>query len=294
MNNSCKNLLTILSVIWLFAMLSSCGVQSSVQSAPARFSPADILAQIELPGRSEEGEIIHVQWIYEELEGLPTNAAEPQFMRTIHEVWAESESPWRFHLSTRIEPEGLLLYDHGWDGVQIWNYSYGDDPLHAVLRLPETDEMPSTAWDVTSFIDLTTDLLVQAQEDPNRLREIGVEEIEPWGKVRSIAYNWDGATGATRIYAGYSHTILFKVTEENHWLIEWMDIIHTDEGDVVHRRHQLTAWEELDSSEVGSETWTFIFPEWVAIVEELPESTPIVTEVEEPARTILGLEEKDF
>jgi hypothetical protein len=121
-----------------------------------------------------------------------------------------------------------------------------------------------------------------------------VKEIDPWGEVRSIAYDWDGVTAVTRLYAGYPHTLIFKVAVENYWLIEWSDIIHTDKGDVVHRRYQLTAREEMDSTQVIIDPWIISFPAGVDFVEKLPDPIPVVNTEEEPSRTILGEEVKDF
>lgn len=294
MKNTRKTIQAIQTCLLSLVLISGCYSQGSSKNAPARLSPVEILAQIESPGQNLEGEFIHLQWIYEELEGMPPHARGPQSIQTINNLWAENESPWRFHLSTRIEPGGLQIYDHGWDGRQLWSYSYSDNPHSAIFKIPEAREKPSAPFEVSLLINRDTNLLQQAQEAGNLLKEIEVDNIEPWGTVRTIAYEWDGATAATVLYSGYPHTILFKVVEDTHWLIEWSDVIHTNTGDVTHRRYQLLTWEELYSLPETVDPWTMTLPAGVNLVNAIPEPDLGTAIVEEPIRTILGWEVTDF
>jgi len=139
-------------------------------------------------------------------------------------------------------------------------------------------------------------LLEGAKSSPEKLRDLGTEEIAYWGKVHVIAYDWDGITAPTVLYGGFPHTILFKITENEKWLVEWVDIIHTDAEDVTHRHYQFSLWETLDSSKVEQDLWRFVPPENTTLVEALP--TPIPTATinpdEEPIRTIAGLTVPDY
>jgi hypothetical protein len=294
MNSFRGSVLIYLPSLLLLIVLSGCGIQSAVKNSLSQLSPADVLAQIEVPGQNKEGGFIHIQWVYEEAEGLSPNAHSPQFTQTINDVWVEKTSPWRFHLTTMMEPQGQILYDRGWDGTQSWDYIYSVDALHAVVNSPDTMDEPSVALDVSSLNMQNIDLLADAQNAGSNLRDEGVEEIKPWGSVRSIAYDWDGTTASTMRYAGLPHTIVFKVAVENNWLVEWIDIIHTDNGDIVHRHYRLTAWEEMASTQATADMWAISLPAGVNLVEELPEPTPVDKKVDAPTRTILRQEVMDF
>jgi hypothetical protein len=292
-----RNRLTIqtsLACLILLFLLSACYTQAAVQNAPAHLSPAEIFSQVEFPGQNIAGKYIHLQWMFEELEGMPPRARAPQSVQTIHDVWVENDSPWHYHLSTRIEPGDVQVYDRGWDGKHLLTYSYSDDPSYAIYRVPKPGEHPSAPLEVSQFIQKDSSLFQQVQGAGNLLKEIGVDNIEPWGMVRTIAYEWDGATAAMIDYAGYPHTILFKIAEETHQLIEWSDVIHTDKGDVTHRRYKLLVWEELDALPQDVDPWAMTLPAGAVLVDALPAPDQTATQAYEPIRTIMGQEVKDF
>jgi hypothetical protein len=281
---------TVLGVILVAALLAGCGSRGAVSELIA---PAQVLALAGAPPLPTGAEVVHVQWVYEELEGFPPNADQPQFTRTTTDMWAEMATPWRYRSVTTVEPApGEIAYAWGWNGESLWEYNVETDARHAVVRPPAEGERPSGPLEVARFANPYPDLLAQVQGSPDRLRDLGTEELTGWGTVRVIAYDWEGVTAATVRYRNRPHTLLFKVTEKEHWLVEWLDVIHAEEGDVIHRHHRLTAWESLDPSAAPADLWAFVLPEGVTVVESLPEATPTVESLPEATPVIVELPEQ--
>ncbi len=288
-----KNLIRLLGLLAfvLMACLTAGCTASGEGEAASPAALAETLLRAKSPPQASGGEVIHVQLIFEELEGLPPDGRQPQPTRTTTDIWIETAAPWRYRFISTVEPGGLAG-DTGWDGEVIWKYNPGDDPLYAVVRPPEADEIPTEAIDASRYANPYPDLLEKAQEAPDRLRDMGLEELLPWGTVQVIGYDWEGVGSPASGYYGDPHTIIFKVTEAEGWLVDWADVIHADKGDVVYRHRQLTVWETLTPSQAGDDVWVYSFPRWVEVVEALPEDEP--TDPDLPTRTIAGWEMPDF
>jgi hypothetical protein len=292
----------LLVIILLAATMlaTGCTAQQSVAEPAAAAKPlaaAELLAAATLP-QLDNNEVLHAQWIFEELEALPPGSQQPQMVRKTTDLWAESAPPWRYRFKVTAEPGGLA-YDSGWNGERLWEFNVENDERYALVRPPEPDEIPTLPLDPARFANPYPDLLMQAQQSPERLQNLGMTELSPWGKVHIIGYAWDGVTAQTVRYTGYPHTLYFYISEANQWLVEWKDVIHADEGDVVARHYQLTAWEALDSATIPGELWTFVPPESVIVVDALPEPEEekeegtAVTEAE-PTRKIGEWEVPDY
>jgi len=116
-----------LVVVLVFIIITTgCNSQNS---ASISLAPVNLLAQVEFPEVLNTGQVVHGQWIYEELEGLPPNSNQPQFTRTTTNIWSENVSPWHYRISVMTEPGGLSV-DRGWDGENFWDYDIQADPIN--------------------------------------------------------------------------------------------------------------------------------------------------------------------
>lgn len=276
----------LLVAVVVAALTGSCAAQKAALKLVA---PVEVLAQAKASPEPADGEIVHVQWVYEELEGLPPAGTGPQAIRTTNDLWVEMREPWRYRSTTTVDPvPGGLTYARVWDGKMTWEYNVETDPRHALVSPSAEDEPAFGPLYMDSFANHCSNLLTQAQRDPDKLRDLGTEELEPWGTVRVVAYDWDGVTAQTARYTGLPHTILFKITEEAQWLVEWLDVIHAEEGDVTHRHYRLTAWESLGPAAAPDDLWTFVPPEGVTLVASLPEDTEPAGELAEHKTRTIG------
>lgn len=266
------------------ALTGGCAAQ---EEARKLLAPVEVLAQAQASPEPVDGAIVHVQWVYEELEGLPPNGTGPQAIRTTNELWVEMREPWRYRSTTTVEPDpGGLTYARVWNGKAVWEYNVETAPQYVLVRPTGEDEPAFGPLYMDSFANGCANLLTHAQQDPAKLRDLGTEALEPWGTVRVVAYDWDGITAQTARYTGRPHTILFKITEEEQWVVEWLDIIHAEEGDVTHRHYRLTAWESLEPAAAPDDLWAFVPPEGVTAVASLPENEPTDELAKHETRTI--------
>jgi hypothetical protein len=265
------------------------------QTARKLLAPVEVLAQAQASPEPVDGEIIHVQWVYEELEGLPPAGTGPQAIRTTNEMWVEMNAPWRYRSITTVDPvPGGLTYARVWNGEIVWEYDIETAPQHALVSPAAEDEPVFGPSYMDSFANRCSNLLTRAQQDPDKLHDRGTEELELWGTVRVVDYDWDGVTAQTARYTGRPHTILFKITEEQQWLVEWLDIIHAEEEDVTHRHYRLTTWESLEPSAAPDDLWMFVPPKGVTVVASLPENESTDELAEHETRTIGEWTVQDF
>ncbi|HOU13551.1 MAG TPA: hypothetical protein PKZ84_10580 [Anaerolineae bacterium] len=276
----------LLVAVIVTALAGGCAAQKAVRKLTA---PVEVLAQAQASPEPVDGEIVHVQWVYEELEGLPPGGAGPQAIRTTNELWVEMDEPWRYRSATTVDPvPGSLTYARVRNGKVVWEYNVETAPQHALVRPSAEDEPAFGPLYMDSFANGCSNLLTRAQQDPDKLRDLGTEELDLWGTVHVVGYDWDGVTAQTVRYAGRPHTILFKITEEEQWVVEWLDIIHAEEGDVTHRHYRLTVWESLEPAAVPDNLWTFVPPEGVTLVASLPEEAAPGGELAEHKTRTIG------
>jgi hypothetical protein len=220
--------------------------------------------------------VLHIQHTAFELEGVPPEGGYYQPLQTTFELWIDGHQPNRAR-QTIVDDPGGLRYAKVSDGVQVWEYGLGDRQ-QAVKRSPTEEE--TLAGLPTPFLSLQAnpkqkflqEALAAAEA---KLRYLGTEELKPWGTVHRVAYEWDGVTAITDRYKGLRHTILFKISDKDHWLVEWQDIVHAAAGDVLHRNYRLESWEVLSPTAVPPDLFTFTPPAGVIVQtpEELAQAT---------------------
>jgi hypothetical protein len=207
---------------------------------------------------------------------VPPEGGYYQPLQTTYELWIDGHQPNRAR-QTIVDDPGGLRYAKVSDGVQVWEYGLGDRQ-QAVKRSPTEEE--TLAGLPTPFLSLQAnpkqkflqEALAAAEA---KLRYLGTEELKPWGTVHRVAYEWDGVTAITDRYKGLRHTILFKISDKDHWLVEWQDIVHAAAGDVLHRNYRLESWEVLSPTAVPPDLFTFTPPAGVIVQtpEELAQAT---------------------
>jgi hypothetical protein len=224
--------------------------------------------------------VLHIQHTAFELEGVPPEGGYYQPLQTTFELWIDGHQPNRAR-QTIVDDPGGLRYAKVSDGVQVWEYGLGDRQ-QAVKRSPTEEE--TLAGLPTPFLSLQAnpkqkflqEALAAAEA---KLRYLGTEELKPWGTVHRVAYEWDGVTANTDRYKGLLHTILFKISDKDHWLVEWQDIVHAAAGDVLHRNYRLESWEVLSPTAVPPDLFTFTPP--AGVVVKTPEE--IAAQAETPS-----------
>ncbi len=268
----------------LILLLGAWSFSSRAQEARAR----SVLAHTVAPSLPAEVDgVLYVRHTLFELEGVPPSGGAYQPLTTTYELWIDGRQPTRFRQTIVDEPGGLR-YAKVSDGATVWEYGLGD--RQQAIERPITDEEKQSAGSVASFkcCSLADPALwVSKQGDKAQARYQGLEKLETWGDVQSVAVAWDGVTASTDRYKGRTHTVVMKTSVTNHWLVEWQDIVHAAEGDVLHRRYRLEAMETLAPAATPADLFTFIPPAGVMV--KGPEEAAAQAETAAPAGATIAL-----
>lgn len=218
--------------------------------------------------------VLYVRRSLYELEGiLPAGGSGP--LTSTFEDWIDGQNPARGRQTIVDEPGGLRYEKVIAASGTVWEFTVAPGGQRSVERPAAAAEMLSEL--PTSLLarlaNTYPDLLKEALAGSANLRYLGVQTMEPWGRVHRVAYSWDGLTAVTEKYGNRQHTITFNISDDRHWLVAWQDVVHAVEGDVVHRQYKLERWTVLPAAH--ADLFTFTPPPGVTVSkpsQELPAS----------------------